>query len=187
MLNPLLKLYEFANDRWHAKAERKALLNKRYAELAELYKPNERGHTTICDHGERTLDKYWEKMELFNEINPIPWWISARYWLDKNNPSRAYRQIKWFIQRGKRGYADGDVWNFDSYLSSVIIGGLKDLRKNTHGYPSGLTEAEWDETLARIIEGFSQTADDIEDRPEAKRKFNNGFVEFRYWFHGLWD
>ena len=51
-----------------------------------------------------------------------------------------YLNIKWFFQRGKRGYSDCDVWDFDNYLSNVIIKGLKDLHKQIHGVPGDLAD-----------------------------------------------
>lgn len=45
------------------------------------------------------------------------------------------REVKWFIQRGYRGWADCDVWSFDSYIARVCTGGLKQLRDNASGTP----------------------------------------------------
>lgn len=44
--------------------------------------------------------------------------------------SETYYEIKWFIQRGKRGWSDSDVWSFDDYLSRVICQGIRKLRKS---------------------------------------------------------
>lgn len=38
------------------------------------------------------------------------------------------KEIKWFIQRGKRGYADCDWWNLDSYMSKVMADAILTLR-----------------------------------------------------------
>lgn len=46
-----------------------------------------------------------------------------------------YYKIKWFIQRGKRGYSDNDVANLNNYLSDVISGSLIQLSKQTKIYP----------------------------------------------------
>jgi len=40
------------------------------------------------------------------------------YWL---------KNIIWFIQRGKSGYADCDFWNFDRYLTNIAIKGIQDI------------------------------------------------------------
>lgn len=44
--------------------------------------------------------------------------------------------IKWFIQRGKRGYSDFDIWQFDYYLSEMIPKALKHLKKIQHILPT---------------------------------------------------
>jgi hypothetical protein len=72
-------------------------------------------------------------------------------------PKDIYREIYWFIQRGKRGYSDRDIWGFNTYLSNVIVEGLKQLKEERHGYPLGLTPKKWDKILVQIIEGFELT------------------------------
>jgi len=89
-----------------------------------------------------------------------------------------YLEIKWFIQRGRRGWADSDVWGFDSYLSCVIYEGIGRLRESpVLGYPADFPEGtdnclsadvreltceeghndrfeEWDQMLGKIAKGF---------------------------------
>jgi hypothetical protein len=71
-----------------------------------------------------------------------------------------FRDIKWFFQRGARGYSDSDVWNFDCYLSDVIYNGLKQLKEIKHGFPCGYkenwkkAERNWDRDLQIMIDGF---------------------------------
>lgn len=50
------------------------------------------------------------------------------------NPREWYRTIKWFIQRGRRGWSDRDVWSFDWYLARVIAEGIDHLIVTKHGY-----------------------------------------------------
>ena len=72
-------------------------------------------------------------------------------------------KVKWFIQRGSRGWADCDWWNMDSYLVSIIIPMLKRFRADIHGYPCGLTEKKWDSLLGEMIEGFEAAKRVIDD------------------------
>jgi len=37
------------------------------------------------------------------------------------------RKIKWFIQRGKRGWADCDAWDFNTYVAGIIKEGTEYL------------------------------------------------------------
>jgi len=39
----------------------------------------------------------------------------------KGEIMRIFKEIKWFWQRGKRGWADCDVWGFQDYLTDIII------------------------------------------------------------------
>jgi len=36
-----------------------------------------------------------------------------------------YYEIKQFVQRGRRGWADSDVWSVDHYVASILIQMLK--------------------------------------------------------------
>lgn len=64
---------------------------------------------------------------------------------------RRRRQLRWFWQRGRRGYSDQDVWNFDTYIAGIIGRGVRDLRECGHGHPDDImTEEEWHSILDRI-------------------------------------
>jgi len=89
------------------------------------------------------------------------------------------RRLKWFYQRGKRGWADCDWWGMDYYLVDIILPMLKELKEKTHGYP-GTDEAStpegWDNVLIQIIEGFEA----------AKRVLNDEYLDEIQpdWFKG---
>lgn len=55
-------------------------------------------------------------------------------------PMDTYRAIKWFIQRGKRGYSDNDIWGFYDYLAEIISKGANELERQVHGVPGELAE-----------------------------------------------
>lgn len=48
------------------------------------------------------------------------------------------RRIKWFIQRGRNGWAECDTWNLDTYICEVLSGLISHMRDNLTGYPAGL-------------------------------------------------
>lgn len=50
-------------------------------------------------------------------------------------PGDRLDDLKYYHQRGVRGWSNRDVWGFDYYLSDVIIGGLKKLKEDKHGCP----------------------------------------------------
>jgi len=62
--------------------------------------------------------------------------------------------IRRFIQRGKRGYANCDTWNFCYYLSDVIGKGTRHLKRQLNGHPDSLTEGQWVDTLNSIANTF---------------------------------
>lgn len=86
---------------------------------------------------------------------------------------KIYYYIKWFIQRGWRGYSDKDSWSIDQYLNSWMPKAIRDL-KIGWGYPiqvyvdlfpddefekvnkihSALAHAKWHEILETIALGF---------------------------------
>ena len=59
---------------------------------------------------------------------------NPRWWL--HNIKQFFKNIKYAWQRATRGFSDPDCWEFDSYLSRIISGGLKTLDKNRHGFPT---------------------------------------------------
>jgi hypothetical protein len=67
------------------------------------------------------------------------------------------KRVKWFFQRGWRGYADYDCWSFDNYLAKVIAGGLRDIAKHAHGYPAFSFCRKSD---ANYEEGFCKRCED---------------------------
>lgn len=121
------------------------------------------------------------------------------------------KQVKFFYQRGRRGWADCDVWGMDYYLARVIPGMLKDLRKNHNGYPATLeTDNEWVAIINKIIAGFEAhirltemenwaidsvthlwTEEekvkfrDLDSKDEATYK--EGMALLTEWFGALWD
>jgi len=118
-----------------------------------------------------------------------PWEYLADLWQD----------IRAFFQRGSRGYADCDVWNFDDYLSEVIPSALRYLREVQHGYPGvdgAATEEEWDIVLGKIIRGFEARNEiyDIDTDWDNEilmarlwKEYEEGLALFAKWFGYLWD
>lgn len=74
-----------------------------------------------------------------------------------------FRKIKWFFQRGVRGYADCDVWSFDTYLNTMVPKALRNLKKKHVGSPSEFYDESaapnhetdrWIEALEAMAQGF---------------------------------
>lgn len=97
------------------------------------------------------------------------------------NPRQSLRELKWFIQRGRRGWANCDVWSLDTYLSGWLPSALRHLKETKHGVPIGCVdsgdrdgcgnsseagmkraEARWNAILDTMIAGF-EAAQRIQD------------------------
>ncbi len=61
------------------------------------------------------------------------WWVRYGVWQWLEERPRA---IRWFFQRGRRGWADLDSWNFHAYVAGVIAGAVDHLGEIAHGYPA---------------------------------------------------
>lgn len=109
------------------------------------------------------------------KAHPIRHWVERTFWTLVRFPRKAKLELKTFIQRGKRGYGDSDVWGFCDYLTNVILGGLKQLRKNKCGYPATLNpktdtydydEKRWERILDNMIYTFETSKKILDNYPE---------------------
>jgi hypothetical protein len=157
----------------------------------------------------------WRKIDLFLRNRPIPtpetyartvpWdpdylmddpdpWYTSAYWTVRRGirhvrmfPENAYYAVKWFIQRGIRGWAPRDTWGLDDYLSGWLPQALRYLKEHKHGvpmqvFPEGaeyiddtgnptdeafkIATARWDEIMEKMIAGF-----------EANNRLGDGLYE----------
>jgi hypothetical protein len=119
--------------------------------------------------------------DLFDRSGPDPWrtriyWAARRFFSAvRSAPRDAYYSIKYFIQRGRRGWADCDTWSLDGYLNGWMPAALKHLKAAKHGIPCSMfdglptkegdpychtdeaykaAEARWDSIMDRMIGGF---------------------------------
>jgi hypothetical protein len=100
--------------------------------------------------------------------------------------------VKYFFQRGTRGYSDRDIWSLDWYLARVISETCKKLAHTTHGYPPSLTPEEWERILLEISNGFEeylklQDSDNYDNTEITKEKLNKSLELLQKYFTDLWD
>jgi hypothetical protein len=123
------------------------------------------------------------------------WWgfISRDMWM----------KIKWFIQRGMRGYADEDWWDLGDYLASWMPKALRDMKRNVHSHPIDdevNTVKEWEAVLEKIARGFEAKRKQDELTWDKKRtehfkrnwnklqkEFEEGMKLFIKFYDNLWD
>jgi len=124
--------------------------------------------------------------------------------------------VRAFIDRGKRGWANTDVWDGDTYLGKVISGMVRELAKYNSGCPEELYDKtckndechKWKEILEEIAQGFEaadqmkrmsfshmwEKKEDIYDsmykkikQKQLAKKYDRGMELFSKYFLNLWD
>lgn len=105
-----------------------------------------------------------------------------------------YDEVRYFIQRGQRGFSDRDVWSIDYYMCSWMPQALEQLRRTKHGTPIGLTPKQWDSKLDRMINAFkiARKIQDFEyikkeEYQVALKQFRKDFNVINTYFFNLWD
>ena len=167
-----------------------------------------------------TCEKLGELAKMAEEANKISaweehiWFPICRTWTKITDIPR---EIKWFIQRGRRGYADCDTWSLDAYLCKWLPIAIRELKDRSLGYPSficghkvgsGKCTSEcdekgskrWKSILEDMAQGFeagSVFEEDyfIDDKGKFERekykalqkKFDKGMLLFKKYFFNLWD
>jgi hypothetical protein len=117
------------------------------------------------------------------------------------------REIKWFWQRGTRGYADCDTWNIDWTLAILIPKMLRHLAKNNNGCPSEMFDKTnkdnqchlWSKKLEEIACGFDDfvkaeelgietTYEDFKiEYDRLMANFHKQMDEFKKYYGHFWD
>lgn len=120
-------------------------------------------------------------------------WRNWIYWHIWYKIINIPHEIIWFFQRGKRGFADCDAWDFKSYLAEMIPKVLKIMLKSpSWGYPDYLmTEKKWKRVYRDIITGFEIYAkhkcDEYDLTKKQKAKYEKAKKLFMKYFGHFWD
>ena len=97
------------------------------------------------------------KLSIFRHISPYSW---KTFHGALENLSYIPRVFKWGWQRIMRGYADCDIWNFDSFLADLIPAGRRALTTGL-SYPMDFKSCdEWHEWLNDTANMFDEGFDD---------------------------
>lgn len=100
--------------------------------------------TDILDKSHPVFPKYTAfKESLEDYLDDQPWWQNTYWpiWRFFNNygPRALYMEAKYFIQRGRRGYSDRDLWNLNDHIARQV---LAFLDSNRMSVPFGMSEKE---------------------------------------------
>lgn len=96
------------------------------------------------------IDNIFKKLEEKKKKHPVYYFFHDIYWRVYHFIDDIPLRIGTFVQRGKRGWAMSDTWEFSYYLSKVISEGIYHLKENSYGCPVGLTEGKWIDILNSI-------------------------------------
>jgi hypothetical protein len=143
-----------------------------------------------------------------NEFKLSNWekiYFPAYRFFNKFNPRDRYNDVRYFVQRGRRGWSDRDAWSVDYYLAEVIPPMLRRLVEYGNGFPAGImsedfTEDEWEAHYKKWHKDLLKAADDIdqhkvatdyaekyEDIEKAMKRVERGLSWVQKNFFQLWD
>jgi len=126
-----------------------------------------------------------------------------------------FNGIKWFVQRGRRGYSQEDTWDLADYFCRLLPPMIRELQGKC-GCPSEFYDREsvnnechkWDETLEEMAQGFEAAKwikdmsisssirelngkrgynFDFKSFDNAEEKMNKGLALFAKHFLSLWN
>ena len=113
--------------------------------------------------------------------------------------------IKWAFQRMFRGYDDCETWELYHNFTTRYKKILSQYRKEHYGYPTDLTEEQWDGIVDRMIHCLDMMDEDYVGKLldaykpedcivssksiyEIMTKYKDEFFQtFSEWFYNLWD
>ena len=107
------------------------------------------------------------------------------------------KKIKWFFQRGKRGYSDYDVGDLSSYIPKLLSSALKDFKKKMEDdikwYPEKSKDySSWTRAINKMIKAFDailyfDTHSDFRKKYKRKKKdMEEGLSLFIKHIRDLW-
>lgn len=104
------------------------------------------------------------------------------------------REIKYFWQRGRRGYSDRDCWSIDGFLLKILPPMIAGLRDRGIGYPCDMeSREEWEKLLSIILMGLeaNQRICDMDFDNETYEALqlmsDKGLFLLAKHFNSLWD
>ena len=157
---------------------------------------HERPGVVLGSEGPGGLDGFFEDIRIEQSYRPL-WFrgvMRMHWWAERHGIRPTCRNIKYFWQRGKRGYSDRDLWGFDHFLATVIRDGVRDINKIKHGWPGEpMTYEEWGTILTEISDGMQAYLDlcssgyDWSTEVAMTARKDLGFAHFVKYFQNLWD
>ena len=94
-------------------------------------------------------------------------------------------------QRCERGFDNSELWSLDTTIAQFVLPRLKKFREIRCGQPTFMTDDEWDNAIASMIDAFDLIIKDNTDAVfklsyEDNKKIRNGLSAFCGYFCHLW-
>lgn len=146
-----------------------------------------------------TLKEMDDKLEILGKHGCPYYEIYGICYRIKSFPTKQCDNIKYFFQRGIRGYSDRDLWDFDYYLSEMIIKSVKQLKKQKHSTFRELADMDDKKMMKehniifdKIITGFEIYTKNFNKSPgnyskKQQIEYDEGWEIFKKYFPELSD
>lgn len=179
-------------SRYRERAGLRAMSDDRYRQLqaaAETAKTDDGMFSMRVEGSDDPLgllDIWAEQAEISERVTPPSLLVRAARWL-QTEPGRTtpVHTARMFIQRGRRGFSDDDLWGFNGYMAKMLSDALRKLAANHVGFPLGSTDEEWKATLLTIADGFANYATSLREGNYAPVR--DTLALFASQFENLWD
>ena len=85
-----------------------------------------------------STSEWFAKLE--RHLAERPWWrvhiyLPIKWFWQAHNPMTYAREIKHFIQRGRKGYSGRDLWSLGTYSIKILRDGMLDSMPHQYSYP----------------------------------------------------
>lgn len=121
-----------------------------------------------------TVDDFFTEMEEERIKHRVWYWFYGKYWRAYYIITDIPRQIRTFVQRGRRGVGESDIWNLHGYISKVMVEGIKWIKENGMGIPT------WDgkKTEKEAVREWKEILDTLIWTFEIAQKISDGDVHY---------
>ena len=156
------RLASFALDRLIDRRERLAATDPRWAEI-EARRQSDDGNSVLLSENLSWAD-YAEQRDIERRLTTEPWWepLARTVYSAPHRPIRRELRTRW--QMSSRGWADQDLWNLDTHLTTRLADQLEALASAGNGWPGDPWESpeHWQAELRRQAELLRRYGSDPE-------------------------
>lgn len=132
----------------------------------------------------------WAYSKSFAGYN-LWYWLGSPWKFVTELPLHYAHNLRWFVQRGRKGYSTHDTWSLDYYILRWLPDALDQLANEAHGWPQSdeFPEFEdWTQWLRDMAELLRPYQDQLYVTEETERIFTEViWPQLGRHFFSLWD